>query len=162
MTTTTTTTTTIASTTSNNNTTTASGDAGDAGDNNETNSNGSSSSLSGGAIAGIAIGAVAFIILLALVWYRAKVVAWIHRATSPAHLLQSGGGSGGTPESRSGVDSYNYNPPTTGPPAELVAKDKGFLPPELSDQTAVGPIELSAVGVAELPTSQTGDLRKRS
>ncbi|KAL3460984.1 hypothetical protein BJX64DRAFT_261849 [Aspergillus heterothallicus] len=127
--------------------------AADSGDNSDDTSNGSSS-LSGGAIAGIAIGAVALIVLIVLVWFRAKVVSWIHRVTSPESAPQSVGTSD-TPAS----PNYHIQ---SGPPAELSAREKGFPTPELSEETAVAPVELSAGGIAELPASETADLQKRS
>ncbi|KAJ5888173.1 hypothetical protein N7495_008214 [Penicillium taxi] len=46
-------------------------------------SNKSGSTLSGGAIAGIVIGVVAFIAIIALVWNRIKLMAWVHQKTTP-------------------------------------------------------------------------------
>ncbi|KAJ5539049.1 hypothetical protein N7513_007381 [Penicillium frequentans] len=40
-------------------------------------------SLSTGAIVGIVVAAVAFVAIIALVWNRSKITAWIHRHTAP-------------------------------------------------------------------------------
>jgi hypothetical protein len=126
--------------------------AGDTADNSDDTSKGGSS-LSGGTIAGIAIGAVAFIVLIVLVWFRAKVVDWIHRVTSPDPGPQLSGIS----DIPATIDYHNQ----PGPPAELSVREKGFPTPELSEETAVAPVELSAGGVAELPTSEAAYLQKK-
>lgn len=50
---------------------------------NETHSASSWSHLSGGAIAGIVVSAVAFLAIIILVWNRSKIAVWLHQKTAP-------------------------------------------------------------------------------
>lgn len=90
----------------------------------------SGNGLSSGAIAGIVVAAVAFIFVVAMVWNRAKITAWVHRKTAP--------------RSNGMEQTPNYTPSHPNPglyPGGYSATDMRH-PTEL--ESTRGPAELSA------------------
>ncbi|KAJ5653849.1 hypothetical protein N7490_000852 [Penicillium lividum] len=99
-------------------------------------------SLSSGAIAGIVVAAVAFILIIALTWNRSKITMWIHRHSAPRPDRKEEKVYSNTFQSNPGRYPTGYPAARVVQPVEL---ESALRASELSSRRQIGEIEGTAV-----------------